>query len=384
MSKTIRIAVLGSTGSVGRQTLDIVRALPDRLQVVGLAAGRNTPLLIEQVQEFRPRFFSCNDAGISFQISHAFGRRPTRLPIIDMAAHPDVDLVVVATVGSVGLLPTLSALRAGKVVALANKEVLVVAGHLVTAAAARFGGEIRPVDSEHSAIWQCLWGEQHGSIQRIILTASGGALRDVSLDELHLITPEQALRHPTWQMGQKVTIDSASLLNKGFEAIEARWFFDLPMHRIDTVLHRESIVHSLVQFADGSLKAQIGHPDMRHPIQCALTYPERLPMADAAEFDLAQIGQLNFGRVDLDRYPCLRLALQAGERGGTYPTVLSAVDEIAVEEFMAGHIGFMQIPELLEDALSAHESIDEPSLEDIMTTDSWARAWASDWVKATV
>jgi 1-deoxy-D-xylulose-5-phosphate reductoisomerase len=386
MNNITRLAILGSTGSIGRQTLEIVRSMPGRFQVVALAAGRNTAVLLDQVREFRPQYFSSVDPSVAAAIdgwATTEGARPVALPIEEMARHPDVDIVVMATVGLVGLRPTLAALEAGKVVALANKEVLVVAGNVVTKTARQFGGELRPVDSEHSAIWQCLWGEHPSSIRRIILTASGGALRDFSGDELRAITPEQALRHPTWQMGQKVTIDSASLLNKGFEAIEARWFFDVPMERIGAVLHRESIVHSLVEFTDGSLKAQIGHPDMRLPIQCALSYPERLPVAGSQPFDLASLGSLTFAPIDLDRFPCLRLALEAARLGGTYPAVLSAVDEVAVEEFLVGHIGFLQIPQMLEGALAAHTPVEDPTFEAILEADAWARAWAQEWVKAT-
>lgn len=382
-----RIAVLGSTGSVGRQTLDIVRSLPDRFKVIALAAGRNVELLLQQAREFRPRFLCCEGTPspeVRPSVPFDQGQEAVWLPITELASHPDVDLVVVATVGAAGLTPTLAALRAGKVVALANKEVLVIAGHLVTETAARYGGELRPVDSEHSAIWQCTWGEQGKSIERILLTASGGALRDYPLDQLRSITPEEALQHPTWQMGRKVTIDSATLLNKGFEAIEARWFFDVPLERIEVVLHRESIVHSLVEFIDGAVKAQLSLPDMRLPIQCALSYPERLPIPGVERLDLTTIGALHFAPVDFERFPCLALALEAGRRGGTYPTVLSTVDEIAVDAFLAGHISFLQIPQMLEAALEVHNSVPDPTLEEILAADAWARAWADAWIKAVV
>lgn len=378
-----RIAILGSTGSIGQQTLEVVRTLRDRFDVVGLAAGRNLALLQKQAEEFHPRYLGCESGpGGPPPLPVEGGTAPRWLTIEEIAAHPDVDLLVVATVGAAGLTPTLAALRAGKVVALANKEVLVMAGHLVTETAARSGGELRPVDSEPSAIWQCLWGERPESVARIILTASGGALRDYPLDELEQITPEEALRHPTWQMGQKITVDSATLLNKGFEAIEVHWLFGIPLGCIDIVLHRESIVHSLVAFADGSLKAQLGLPDMRVPIQCALTYPERQPVTGVGPLDLTKVAALNFGPVDRRRFPCLALALEAGERGGTYPAVLAAVDEIAVAHFLAGHIGFLEIPRLLEAALEAHHAVADPSLETILSADAWARAWAEDWIKA--
>ncbi|HLB26978.1 MAG TPA: 1-deoxy-D-xylulose-5-phosphate reductoisomerase, partial [Dehalococcoidia bacterium] len=314
------LVVLGSTGSIGRQTLDVVRSLPGRFNVIGLAAGGNVTLLEEQAREFRPRFACCEREG-----EYLRGRVSAKwAEMEEMAAHPDADLVVVATTGTAGLAPTLAALRAGKTVALATKEVLVMAGQLLTAEARRHKAQLRPIDSEHSAIWQCLWGEQPGSVERIVLTASGGPFRDTPPEELDRVTAEQALRHPNWQMGQKITVDSATLLNKGLECIEARWLFDVPLERIEVVLHRESIVHSLVEFRDGSVKAQLGAPDMRLPIQCALTYPERLPGTTVPRLDLSRIGTLNFGTPDMKRYPCLSLALEAGRRGGTFPAVLCA------------------------------------------------------------
>jgi 1-deoxy-D-xylulose-5-phosphate reductoisomerase len=299
-----------------------------------------------------------------------------------MAAHSDVDLVVVATVGSAGLGPTLAAIRAGKAVALANKEVLVMAGHIITAEARRSGAELRPIDSEHSAIWQCLWGEDRDAVERIIITASGGPFRDTPPDELAKVTAQEALRHPNWQMGQKITVDSATLLNKGLECIEARWLFDVPLERIDVILHRESLVHSLVEFRDGSLKAQLGVPDMRLPIQCALTYPERLPGTQVPRLDLKLAGTLTFSRADTKQYPCLGLALEAGRRGGTHPAVLAAADEVAVQHFLAGHIRFPDIAHSIQDALSAHKPLANPSLDEVLHADAWARSYTEDWVKA--
>lgn len=368
--RVIGVAVLGSTGSIGTQTLDVIRALGGRLRVVALAAGRNTDLLYRQVAEFRPSLV-CADAALD----------PDRLagahvvPMEAMAAHPDVDVVLVGTPGAAGLAPTLAALRAGKAVALANKEVLVMAGAVLTRAAAEGGGELRPVDSEHSAIWQCLWGEERGGIARLILTASGGALRDRPLESLDTVTPEEALRHPTWTMGRKVTVDSATLFNKGLETIEARWLFDVPVERIEVVMHRESIVHSLVEFRDGSVKAQLGLPNMRLPIQCALTYPERLP-CPVPRLDLAALGSLQFAPPDFARYPCLALAMEAGRRGGTYPAVLAAADEVAVEEFLAGRIRFTDIPRLIEWVLAAHSPGPEDDLDAVLEADTWARRQA--------
>jgi 1-deoxy-D-xylulose-5-phosphate reductoisomerase len=385
------LVVLGSTGSIGRQTLDVVRGLRDRFRVIGLAAGRNLVALEQQVREFAPRLVGSESADDYARLKSALGApSPAWATMEEMVSLPEVDLVVVATAGKTGLLPTLAALRAGKVVALANKEVLVMAGLLVMAGAGdliaraveRGRGQIRPIDSEHSAVWQCLWGEERSSIARIILTASGGAFRDRSLEELRRVTPEEALRHPTWQMGRKVTVDSATLLNKGFEAIEARWLFGVPFQSIEIVLHRQSIVHSLVEFRDGSIKAQMGMPDMRLPIQCALCYPERLRCPSVARLDLAQVGSLEFAVPDVRRFPCLRLSLEAGARGGTYPTVLAGADEVAVDHFLAGHLGFMEIGTVLEGALEAHRPSGDVSLAAVLEADAWARAWAEDWVRA--
>ncbi len=378
MGRRLGLVVLGSTGSIGRQTLDVVRSLPGRFTVIGLAAGANVTLLEEQAREFRPRLISSEREGeyLRGRISASWATME------EMASHPDADLVVVATVGTAGLAPTLAALRAGKAVALANKEVLVIAGQLITTEARRRRSELRPIDSEHSAIWQCLWGEQPHSVQRIILTASGGPFRDLPPEELSRVTAEQALRHPNWQMGQKITVDSATLLNKGLECIEARWLFDVPLDHIDVLLHRESIVHSLVEFRDGSIKAQLGVPDMRLPIQCALTYPERMPGTAVPRLDLRRIGALSFGTPEMKRYPCLSLALEAGRRGGTFPAVLCAADEVAIQHFLAGHLRFTDIAPVIEDVLTAHAGTADPALDDILAADSAARASAEDWIKA--
>jgi 1-deoxy-D-xylulose-5-phosphate reductoisomerase len=373
-----RLVIIGSTGSIGRQTLDVVRSLPDRFEVLGLAAGRNTELLEQQTREFKPKLICAADESAPA----AFGAQWTLLE--EQAAHPDADLVVVGTVGRAGLESTLAALGAGKSVALANKEVLVMAGAIVTRAARQGGGRLLPIDSEHSAIWQCLWGEEGNEVARVILTASGGAFRDYTPEQLEHVTPEEALKHPTWQMGEKITIDSATLLNKGFEAIETRWLFDVPLERVEIVLHRESIIHSLVEFADGSVKAQLGEPDMRLPIRVALCYPDRVPDKSRKRLNLARAGELNFAAVDFERYPALALALDAGRKGGTYPAALAAADEVAVAHFLAGHIGFTDIPRLLQDALSAHEPAADTDLDAVLAADTWARAYAEDWVRAKV
>jgi len=381
--KAVRLAVLGSTGSIGRQTLDVIRSLPGRFNVIALAAGTNITLLEEQVREFRPRFVCAGrEADYLMARGSSDGLSIRWAEMEEMAGHPDVDLVIVATAGSAGLGPTLAALRAGKSVALANKEVLVMAGHIITAEARRSRVVLRPIDSEHSAIWQCLWGENHDSIERIVITASGGPFRDTPPHVLSRVTAEEALRHPNWQMGQKITVDSATLLNKGLECIEARWLFDVQLENIDVLLHRESVVHSLVEFRDGSVKAQLGMPDMRLPIQCALTYPERLPGASVPRLDLKLIGTLNFGPPDMKQYPCLGLALEAGRRGGSCPTVLAAADEIAVQHFLAGHIRFTDIARIVSDALNAHDQLSNPSLDEVLHADAWARSYTEDWVRA--
>lgn len=380
-----RIALLGSTGSIGRQTLDVVRAMPERFQIRALAAGRNLDRLEAQAREFRPAQIcagAADGAARDRLAAIARGVGADVVPIGDMAADPDCDVLVVGTAGRAGLEPTLAALRRGAPVALANKEVVVMAGALVRAAADAGGGRLRPVDSEHSAVWQCLFGEEGREIRRIILTASGGALRDLPAAELAAVTPERALRHPTWNMGAKITIDSATLMNKGMETIEARWLFDVPYDRVEVLQHAESIVHSLVEFSDGSVKAQLGYPDMRLPIQLALGYPDRLrPASDP--LDLAAVGALHFAQPDLDRYPCLRLAIRAGRAGGTFPAVMAAADEIAVQAFLDRRIGYADIPALVESALDRHQAGPGDDLEAIDAADLWARRVTLERVNST-
>jgi len=360
------IAVLGSTGSIGRQTLEIARAFPQNINVFALAAGKNTTLLQQQISEFKPKLFYS-------EIAIQKRTQAKYCTLEEIAAHPEIDLVVVATAGKAGLNPTLAAIKAGKNVALANKEVLVMAGEIVVDEARRHKVEILPIDSEHSAIWQCLRGEKHGEIKKIILTASGGPFRDKSLADLAEVTPEEALAHPTWQMGTKVTIDSSTLMNKGMEVIEAHWLFDVSYSMIEVVVHPQSIVHSCVEFVDGSIKAQMSLPDMRLPIQCALSYPKRWGADYQTELDFKTIGSLNFEMPDLKKFPALRLAIEAGERGGTYPAVLSAADEVAVELFLQKKIGFLDIPKVLEETVEQHDCISKPSLDDILAADMWAR-----------
>ncbi|MCH8865056.1 MAG: 1-deoxy-D-xylulose-5-phosphate reductoisomerase [Chloroflexi bacterium] len=369
-----RLAVLGSTGSIGRQTLDVVRALPRHFRIIALAAGKNLDLLAEQVAEFKPEFisyFSGRDENgeVEARLASLGGRF---LPLEEMAAHPQVDTVVMATAGKAGLAPTLAAVKAGKNIALANKESLVMAGEIVTRQAKLSGARLLPVDSEHSAIWQCLAGENQAPHQ-IILTASGGPFRDFTPAQLEKVTVAQALAHPSWRMGKKVTIDSATLMNKGLEVIEAHWLFDMPFDRIRVLVHPRSIVHSLVEFADGSVKAQLSRPDMRLPIQYALSYPDRLPNPQLPRLDWDEFDSLTFSQPDLAAFPCLGLAIEAGRKGGTYPAVLCAADEVAVELFLSERIAFVDIAATVERTLAQHDGIARPTLEEVLAADEWAR-----------
>ena len=363
-----RLAILGATGSIGQQTLEVVRSFPDRFQVIGLGGGRNAALLASQIEEFQPKLVSI-EAASSQERLRSF--KCEILSLEELATHPDVDLVVIAISGKAGLGPTLEAIRAKKSIALATKEVLVMAGEFVTAEAKRHGAHILPIDSEPSAIWQCLRGEEK-RIARLILTASGGPFRHLSLDQLARVTPQQALEHPTWKMGKKITIDSATMMNKGFEVIELNWLFDVPFEDIQIVIHPQSIVHSMVEFVDGSIKAQLSMPDMRLPIQYALFYPER-PPSKLPRLDFSNIGALTFEPPNLEKFPCLRLALEAGRKKGTYPAVLNAADEVAVQLFLEERIGFLDIADMVEETLAQHQGIPQPSLEDIFAADAWAR-----------
>ena len=383
-AKPINLVLLGSTGSIGRQTLDVVRAMPDRFNILGLAAGRNLDALESQAHEFKPTYIWAasddpDDQARLTRIARDSGSAVT--PMDEMAGDPAGDVLVVGTAGRAGLEPTLTSLERGGAVALANKEVVVMAGQLVRDAVDRGGGQLRPVDSEHSAIWQCLWGEEDHEIRRILLTASGGALRHLPADQLADVTPEQALNHPTWNMGDKITIDSATLMNKGMETIEAKWLFDVPYERVEIVQHAESIVHSLVEFGDGSVKAQLGYPDMKLPIQLALPYPQRLEPT-VEPLDLASVGTLNFSRPDLDRYPCLKLAQQAGRAGGTYPAVMAAADEVAVEAFLERRIAFTEIADYVNQAMDAHRNTNNPNIEAIDAADAWSRGFTTGRIAA--
>ena len=374
MSEAIKqLAILGSTGSIGQQTLDVVRALPHRFRIVGLAAGKNIDLLAKQISEFKPEFVYYSPVNNQDKKAQArlTGTGCEVLSLEDIACHPQVDMVVIATSGKAGLSPTLAAVKAGKHVALANKESLVMAGGIITSEAKLSGAKILPIDSEHSAIWQCLSNERHQAA-RLILTASGGPFRNYSPSQLREVTVEQALKHPSWRMGKKVTIDSATLMNKGLEVIEAHWLFNMPYDKIEVLVHPQSIIHSMVEFVDGSIKAQLSYPDMRLPIQYALSYPERLPNSALPKLDWSSIASLTFAQPDLNTFPCLRLGIEAGKSGGTYPAVLCAADEVAVNLFLAQRIKFIDIPSLIEQTLEQHKAIAQPSLEEIVAADAWA------------
>jgi len=367
MGNVKQVAVLGSTGSIGRQTLEVISAHPKHFGIIGLAAGKNLDLLTRQISQFQPRFVYFQDRkALPADTDYTF------LSLEEMASHPEVDIVVMATSGKWGLHPTLAAVKAGKRLALANKESLVMAGEIITTEAKQNRAKILPVDSEHSAIWQCLEGET-GKPNKIILTASGGPFYHYSQAKLNKVTVEQALKHPSWRMGKKVTIDSATLMNKGLEVIEAHWLFGFPFEHINVLIHPQSIIHSMVEFGDGSVKAQLGCPDMRLPIQYALSYPERLPNPQLPKLDWESIKELTFAPPDYDSFPCLKLATEAGRRGGTYPAVLCGADEVAVELFLSGGIKFTDIARLVEQALEGHKATSHPTLEEILAADSWGR-----------
>ncbi|HHV35012.1 MAG TPA: 1-deoxy-D-xylulose-5-phosphate reductoisomerase [Syntrophomonadaceae bacterium] len=370
------IVILGSTGSIGRQALEVVaRHTPD-LQVLGIAARHNIHLLEQQAKTFGVPYVAVEDKDAALELEHRLQGSPIRClagtdGILELVRLPAADLILVAVSGLGGLLPTIEAISCNKQIALANKETLVAGGSLVMEAASKKGIRIIPVDSEHSAIFQCL--EDTADVEKLIITASGGPFREMSFDDIKKITPEMALRHPTWQMGDKITIDSATLMNKGLEIIEARWLFGIDYDRIEAVIHPQSIIHSLVAYKDGSVLAQLGWPDMRVPIQYAFFYPERKGN-NLSPLDLVQVGQLTFESPDLERFPCLRLAKEAGKIGGTMTAVLNAANEVAVEAFLRHMISFTRIPELVDKVMNLHSPrIGKLDLDDILEADSWAR-----------
>ena len=376
------LAILGSTGSIGTQTLDIVRQHPDRFSVYALTAHRSINLLIQQALEFNPAVVCIADESLYQPLRDALSDLPIQVlageqAIADMVTMPAIDTVVAAMVGYAGLRPTIAAIRAGKTIALANKETLVVAGELICRLAERYHVPILPVDSEHSAIFQSLVGENPDSVEKLLLTASGGPFRTFSFEQMQHVTAAQALRHPNWEMGAKITIESASMMNKGFEVIEARWLFNLPVDRIQVLVHPQSVVHSAVQFIDGSVKAQLGTPDMRLPIQYALTYPERW-QCDVPRLDFFVTHNLTFEEPDLQRFPNLRLAYQAMEQGGNIPCVLNAANEVVNLAFREGRCAFLQMSHIIEQAMAEATFIAEPTYEDYVETDRLTRRLATE------
>jgi 1-deoxy-D-xylulose-5-phosphate reductoisomerase len=382
-----RVALLGCTGSIGTSTLDVARHLPDRVNVVGLAANSRWEQLAEQCREFRPRFAVICDPKAFQQADRTAFPKETQLlggeeGVYRLVTDPEVDTVVSAVVGAAGLAGTWAALDAGKTVALANKETLVVGGPLVTELAARRGAMLLPVDSEHSAIFQALTGHSAKDVARVVLTASGGPFRGKRAAELEAVTPEEALRHPTWQMGPKITIDSATLMNKALEVIEARWLFGLSAGQIDVIVHPESIVHSFVEFADGSVLAQLSPPDMRLPIQLALLYPERVA-GPAKRLDWRALSALHFEQADRETFAALELGFEVARRGGTCGAVLNAANEAAVGRFLAGDLAFLDIARCCRAVLDAHDYEPRPALERLVALDAWARQEVSSWTRST-
>ncbi len=383
------LAILGATGSIGRNTLKIAAKFPEHFSVKAMAAKHNIALLAEQIQIFKPEAVAVYDIPSADKLKQLVPPR-SRVEILwgeegyrALATWPGVHMVVGAMVGAAGLVPTLAAIEAGKDVALANKETLVMAGAIVTAAVARKGVRLLPVDSEHSAIFQCLQGQRADEVDRIMLTASGGPFLRTSADQFQRLRPEQALCHPNWQMGAKITIDSATLMNKGLEVIEARWLFDLSPDRIEVLVHPQSIVHSMVAFQDGSIIAQLGIPDMQGAIAYALSYPRRMPLRQPLP-DLAGLGALTFEPPDLNRFTCLRLAFEACRQGGTLPVVLNAANEVAVAAFLAGRLGFTGIAAVVAAAMAEHTVVPKPDLDLVLSTDAWARQTAQRKVEALV
>ncbi|MED3624229.1 1-deoxy-D-xylulose-5-phosphate reductoisomerase [Neobacillus thermocopriae] len=373
-----RISLLGASGSIGTQTIDIIREHPSEFQLTAFSVGKNIPYARKIINEFQPELVCVQDQQDYYTLKTEFPHIKCTYGeegLIETAVYDKSDILVNAVIGSVGLNPTLQAIECGKTIAIANKETLVTAGHLIIEAAKRNQVVLLPVDSEHSAIFQALQGEKEKNIEKLILTASGGSFRDKSRNELENVTVEEALNHPNWSMGAKITIDSATMMNKGLEVIEAHWLFQMPFEKIEVLLHKESIIHSMVEFHDSSIIAQLGTPDMRVPIQYALTYPDRIPLPSANRLNLASVGKLHFQEMDFERFRCLQFAYTAGKIGGTMPTVLNAANEAAVAAFLEGKIRFLQIEDLIEKALTAHHVIENPSLQQIQEVDRETRQY---------
>jgi 1-deoxy-D-xylulose-5-phosphate reductoisomerase len=374
------VVLLGSTGSIGTSTVKVAEDLPDRIRLLGLAAGNNAELLLKQARKHRPEAISINNPEKARDLGKFFGAATQVYSgdegLIKLATLPAADIVLIAIVGTAGLKPALAAIRAGKDIAVASKEILVMAGEIVMSEARKHGVRVLAVDSEHSAIFQCLDGKPSSSVRKLWLTASGGPFRNTPKEEFPNITVERALKHPSWVMGKKITIDSATLFNKGLEMIEARWLFDIGMERVGVLVHPQSIVHSMVEFVDGALLAQLSTPDMCLPIQYALTYPDRAP-SERVQTNFAKLGNLTFEEPDAERFPALKLARRAGEVGGTLPAVLNAANEVAVEAFVNRKINFPQITEIVRRTMDAHKVVSHPTLEQILEADAWARREAA-------
>jgi 1-deoxy-D-xylulose-5-phosphate reductoisomerase len=380
-----QIAILGSTGSIGSQTLDVVRQHPEAFAVYALTAHRSVEMLIQQALEFNPAVVCIADETCYPRLRDALSDLPIQVmagekAIAQLVTHPAIDVVVAAMVGYAGLRPTIEAIKAKKTIALANKETLVVAGEMICRLAQRYKVDILPVDSEHSAIFQSIVGEDMASVEKLLLTASGGPFRTFTLDQMQNVTAAQALQHPNWEMGAKITIDSASMMNKGFEVIEARWLFDIPVEKIQVLVHPQSVVHSAVQFVDGSVKAQLGTPDMRMPIQYALTYPERWT-SNVPRLDLFATQSLTFEEPDLKRFPNLALAYEAMNRAGNVPCILNAANEVVNLAFREGKCGFLQMSDIIAETMLKTTFIAEPTYEDYVQTDKEARRIASETLK---
>ncbi|WOW19596.1 1-deoxy-D-xylulose-5-phosphate reductoisomerase [Clostridioides difficile] len=381
-----KISILGSTGSIGKQTLDVVREHRDKFEIVAISANSNIELLLEQIVEFKPKYVTVFEENKALKLKEML---PKNIEIEVLAGMEglkiisslnEVDVLLTAVVGMIGLVPTLCAIKKGIDIALANKETLVTAGELVMKEAEKYNVNILPVDSEHSAIFQCLNGENKKNIEKIILTASGGPFRGKKKGELANITKNEALKHPNWSMGRKISIDSSTLMNKGLEVIEARWLFGVEQENIDVVVHPQSIIHSMVQYTDSSIIAQLGCPDMRLPIQYALTYPDRME-SSFERMNFSKFSTLIFEEPDLETFPCLKLAYECLKMGGTYSSVLNSANEVLVSEFLEDKIGFYDIPYYIEKTLEVHSSISEPTLEEILETDRWSRAYVANLIK---
>ena len=382
------LTILGSTGSIGTQTLEVVENLPGEFRVVALTANRNIELLAHQARQFQVEAVALADPKGADELRRLLAGsgiaiHTGRSGLLEIAGRDDIDLCLNGLVGGGGMAPTMAALEAGVDVALSNKESLVMAGALITALQQEKGTKLLPIDSEHSAIWQCLAGEDRSQIRRLVLTGSGGPFRTWPLEDMSQVTREQALRHPNWDMGPKVTIDSATMMNKGLEVIEARWLYDMPPERIDIVIHPQSIIHSMVEFVDGSIKAQLGVPDMKIPIQYALAYPDHRP-ADWPRLDLAAIGELTFEEPDLEKFPCITLAYDALRRGGSAPAALNLANDLAVQAFLDDQLAFAAIPRVLERVLSEHPFIETPTLADLEELEAWTERYVSKTLSSEV